>query len=121
MSALDCDAIDAREKLATPGPWTWEDDDNLWSHGRGKRDYEDDDDNRTPIVQTDGGHYGPNVQDGDFIAHARTDVPALTAEVLKLQATIERVRMIATEYDSSESYAALRDIAALAGAVKLNV
>lgn len=142
VSKLDLGAIEARECKATLGPWTWEKDENLWSHGLGIRDYDNDEDNRQPIVQTDGGHYGPNADDAEFIAAARTDVSALVARVRELEqaadsyacmlgdaiqravdaeATIERVRMIATEYDSSESYATLRDIAALAGEVKVNV
>jgi hypothetical protein len=37
------------------------------------------------IVQTDGGFYGPNADDADFIAHARADIPYLLSLVEELK------------------------------------
>jgi hypothetical protein len=71
MDPVDLDAIDAREAAATPGLW---------------------------IASTTGyptvfrGHHTvPYIQaDADFIAHARTDVPAMSAELRELRAEIQQ-------------------------------
>ena len=83
MSALDLDAIQARADAATPGPWvsrTCEPcaardrlDLTIWGHG-----------DREMIAnwsEQDEFYSG----DAEFIAHARTDVPALVAEVRALR------------------------------------
>ncbi len=95
MTALDLDAIKARAEKATEGPWENISIDSRpnWILGRA----------RTP----DGGWYGTEdvlcIQDENldgsymgeddlnFIAAARTDVPALVAEVERLQGIWDRV------------------------------
>ena len=76
---LDLDAIEARAEVATPGPWTikrggvrsseWLLDPDL--DGWGHIDFE---------------------ADAEFIAAARSDVPALVAEVRRLQAERDEAR-----------------------------
>jgi hypothetical protein len=72
-AALDLDAIEARAEAATAEPWTI----------IGAGEYV------TPVgitVATDG---GITSADAEFIAHARTDVPVLVAEVRRLTAEVE--------------------------------
>jgi hypothetical protein len=89
MSAdkLDLKAIRQRANAATPGPWVWRDDDMIGavdpacpcayaSH-------------EGPIIQTDSGVYGPCIADREFIAHARTDIPALLTRVAQLEALVK--------------------------------
>lgn len=76
--------IKAREEAAKPGPWT-------------ARPYEDCgrldpercdgivDAEGYAIVKTDSGVYPPEQATAEFIAHARTDVPRLIAEVRRLR------------------------------------
>ena len=91
--ALDLDAIEKREKAATPGPWSAADEHGLlgpdahpaWCISRMRPGHE-------PMTPTDGYmhdvaeivHDGPMEADAEFIAHARGDVPALVAEVRRL-------------------------------------
>jgi hypothetical protein len=78
---LDLDAIEARAEAATPGPWR---------QTTSKRGYRD-------VLQTPDS-YGdrmiakgcPNA-DADFIAAARTDIPALVAELRAAREAKERV------------------------------
>ncbi len=78
LSDADLAAMKERETAATPGPWKW-------THGM---------DSRARVLAPDetfdvrvDGHV-----DADFIAHARTDVPALLAEVEELRAENERLQ-----------------------------
>lgn len=75
---IDLDAIEARASAASPGPWQ-----------RGNRI-------GGPATELDDAQvYGPEMtiydegghgwEDAEFIAHARTDVPALVAEVRRLR------------------------------------
>jgi hypothetical protein len=76
---LDLDAIEARAEAATPGPWR---------QTTSKRGYRD-------VLQTPDS-YGdrmiakgcPNA-DADFIAAARTDIPALVAELRAAREVVE--------------------------------
>jgi hypothetical protein len=79
-TALDLDAIEARANAATDGPW------------RLSEDYND-------IHASDGDHLASywHTADGAFIAHARTDVPALLAEVRHLTAR----QLTESEYSSA--------------------
>lgn len=80
MTKLDLEAIKARCKVATPGPWYTSADDS----------------NKIPKVFYEDLHlrkrralaYGLSNDDQEFIAHARTDVPALVAEVEILRAAL---------------------------------
>jgi hypothetical protein len=78
MTDLDLDAIEARAAAATDGPWEVHPDDAdlVWLPGRGYFLCE-----MLTAAETN----------GSFIAHARTDVPALVAEVRRLRA-IEQSR-----------------------------
>lgn len=82
MTHDELQAIKARAEAATPGPWTTESygndgrDDVEIQHVRGS--------NGRTVVTTDCNVYTTD-EDATFIAHARTDVPALVAEVERLQ------------------------------------
>lgn len=83
--------IKKRCEMATEGPWEWvaEDDTTItlatkdkhefgfvtWAHRC-----------RACVDRGNGRCYWPSNEDCDFIAHARTDVPALLAEVERLKA-----------------------------------
>ena len=69
--------ISARASAATPGPWKWSPNYNL----TGSDDM--------ILIPTDGGMYLPEDRDAAFIAHARTDIPWLLAEVEHLRQVIE--------------------------------
>lgn len=78
LTPEDLDAIEARANAATRGPWTGE---FMPEHGD------------APIVYAEFNYeliY--KTHDRDFINAARTDVPALVAEVRRLRAEIERMR-----------------------------
>jgi hypothetical protein len=84
MTPEELDAIGAREQRALPGPWraSWEGRNHMSGDsfiGTGQ------DDHRGPdiYVTTDDGPAG--VEDLDFIAGARQDIPRLTAEVRRLR------------------------------------
>lgn len=70
---LDLDAIEARAAAATPGPWATS---SEWSVRTGARD-----DELVACVQ-----YKDHGRDAEFIAAARSDVPALVAELRALRA-----------------------------------
>lgn len=82
MTEDELKAIEARAEAATPGPWETGEEVSypgrcagIWPQG-----------DTWNIVTTDCGVYGPELVDAVFIAHARTDVPALIAEVRRLRA-----------------------------------
>ena len=81
---LDLDAIEARTNAATDGPWSWEvSDDRRWVDVTAP-DYE-------RVIAT--------THDDDlaeFIAHARTDVPALVAALRKAEAQVARMSLLTT-------------------------
>lgn len=77
---LNLDAIEAREKAATPGPWCTD----SWEIYQGT-EYE-------PglsmwIGETCRGTSSPEQDraDAEFVAHARTDVPAMADEIRRLR------------------------------------
>lgn len=92
MSDLDLDAIEARANAATEGPWhvvtAWTD----------YVAYQVTDDGEAASMNCYGGSGAMNTglgvieDDAEFIAHARTDVPALVAEVRRLRNVIEEAR-----------------------------
>lgn len=76
---LDLDAIKARAEAATEGPWEAHALDGFeWSVDR-IGDNDDDSGNEVATVWVTGA-------DAAFIAHARTDVPMLLAELERLRA-----------------------------------
>lgn len=101
--ALDLDAIEARAAAATEGPWEWREDshDRLILAGPLKSPSPDDE-SAYPwmAVLSWAGLKEPkrpltaklSPADKAFIAAARTDVPALVAEVRRLRATITWMR-----------------------------
>jgi hypothetical protein len=80
MTNEELDAIEARAKAATKGPWTSVDSCYLCGgvHVDGSEN--------NPVEH--GGGYATK-EDLSFIAHARSDVPALVAEVRRLQALLD--------------------------------
>lgn len=101
-SDLDLDAIEARANAATEGPW-----DSYTVPGTGRiagyvavaiSDTE------MQIARFEGGFF-----DAEFIAHARTDVPALVARVRELEAAVERVRALVGDWQSNGNSRELGD------------
>ena len=100
VAELDIDAIEARANAATPGPWrsTWGDD------GTAPPKHPDFGEETTieavglegidgkvvGLLWYDGLHTACREDDAAFIAAARTDVPALVAEVRRLRAELAR-------------------------------
>lgn len=75
MTTLDLDAIKTRCERVTVGPWQFYQDGNTgWVAA--------DDEPEAAIAQT------VRLQDAEFVAHARADVPALVAEVERQAAVI---------------------------------
>ena len=89
MTDADLDAIEQRTNAATEGPW-FQDSDNpglVWGEQRS------DGDGYWSLFASETGHDATaEPQDAEFIAHARSDVPALLAEVRRLRAMEQRVR-----------------------------
>jgi hypothetical protein len=92
---MDLDAIKARAEAATEGPWRADDEHGLmpgaapaWCVSRSGADgtYLSD------VAYTTGTH---EQGDAEFIAHARTDIPELVAEV-------ERLRFVLTRTDEAD-------------------
>ena len=84
MTPSELSAIAARADAATPGPW-WvaQMDEEAYDHGQ-VRCYA----GRKPRVLLTLNQHFPCVSDAAFIAAARSDVPALVAEVRRLQALL---------------------------------
>lgn len=76
MTDLDLDAIQARVEAATPGPWVHED---PGFHA-----------NRITSERGDIAYTIVEEADGQFIIHAREDVPRMVAEIRRLRKIIER-------------------------------
>ena len=71
MTQEELDAIEAREKAASPGPW--------WISTENK------------IIIPMGGANEKSSENAQFVFHARRDVPALLAEVKRLNAEKEHL------------------------------
>ncbi len=78
MNNAELDAIEARAKKATPGPWEW----THHPHDGDEPTF------ATSLDTTDdkgilfhNAWWGINLANNKFIAHAREDIPALVAEV----------------------------------------
>lgn len=95
------DAIEQRAHAATEGPW------EASAH-----------DHYLVICPDCGVRGGYERADAEFIAHARSDVPALLAEVRRLRAMEQRVSRVARElrYKNADTYDIVgRFLAALDG------
>lgn len=109
LSKEQLDAIRARADAATPGPWEF-DEDLVTLHERGPYAW-------SKIVLTWGdptgdrdpdwewGLYAPDGNDAEFIAHARTDIPALLehieAQAAEIAALREAVRNLGGDPDQA--------------------
>jgi hypothetical protein len=75
LSIQQLDEIETRANAATDGPWTV------------SEDYDD-------VLDSQGAHlasyWNPSsrIRNGEFIAHARTDVPSLLAEIRRLRSEL---------------------------------
>lgn len=115
MTKEELDAIEARANAATPGPWVAKPVDYAPDRYAGietvyKRapHYDEEPEEyrgAIGIVETDGGNYPPQGPDAVFIAAARSDVPALVAEVKRLREALER-QPTATRHDRSDNFCA---------------
>lgn len=100
MTTLDLDAIQARADAATEGPWKVTD---LSNHGhRGTLWVDIDrpaDGSMTvaELTEADGVEVIWKTTDAEFIAHARTDIPALIAEVKALRGKVAEVEELAQQ------------------------
>lgn len=84
MTELDLEAIKARCEAATPGPWRGLSSPIIYGLGIGI--YREEIDGEEKVARA-----LPN-DDQIFIAHARTDVPALVAEVERLREQIDEYK-----------------------------
>ena len=104
LTDADLDAIEQRANAATKGPWENDGGGEIGQHFSLPEPW-------ATVVSTDVACmsycYGGSAagverdEDAEFIAHARSDVPALVAEVRRLRAAVERVR----EMHAGEPYA----------------
>lgn len=83
MTSEELREIEQRCEAASEGPWRYEVDEKpgvvTWEHVRGPR----------PFALHQSTNHPQDSRDLAFIAHARTDVPRLVAEVRRLQAELE--------------------------------
>ena len=93
-ASLDLEAIKARAAAATEGPWEWDDPTigQHWSSPEPWATVVDDEVNCGGYCY--GGSSSPikSDADGQFIAHAREDIPALVAEVERLREEREELQ-----------------------------
>lgn len=88
--ALDLDIIEARANAATKGPWRWQANDKGYP-----QEIVGNDDGLILVAQTiTGPEHFPS--EAEFIAHARTDVPALVAALREAETTLTVIRGITT-------------------------
>jgi hypothetical protein len=80
---LDIEAIDSRCDITTPEPWEAH---QVGFHGYSFTVLRIGDDDDDPGYDVAAGVQ--RLADAEFIAHARTDVPALVAEVKRLRAAL---------------------------------
>ena len=88
LTAADLDTIEQRANAATEGPWEA----SAHDHAAGDVPILDRTGHYLVICPDCGVRGGYERADAEFIAHARSDVPALLAEVRRLRAAAERVR-----------------------------
>jgi len=96
MTQEELDAIKARCEAATAGPWHWSGDypsDAPCPHGTDWTDHGPDLTSSTDPVITSSGYDASSLDvsdaDAEFIAAARSDVPALLAEIERLEALLD--------------------------------
>lgn len=82
--------IEARAEAATPGPWEW---DRQWIEDEDEAIYVPQGATLGPTLIQLGDTYEGHRYDCAFIAHARQDIPALIAEVRRLQAENKQLKL----------------------------
>ena len=92
LTIAEIEAIRKRAEKATEGPWEWVACDELHETempelGNGKESIMSFGD-REMYYPTEG--TPPNTEDAEFIAHARTDIPKLLAEIDRLNELIDK-------------------------------
>ena len=111
---LDLDVIEARAEAATPGPWRNEPDTGagrVWV----QRGYFRDEADCEPLFSLRGKEaYEQRSADADFIARARTDIPALVAELRAAREVVEAAKKLETDIESDLDWLHENLIAALA-------
>lgn len=93
LTAAELDAIEQRANAATEGPWEA----SAHDHAAGDVPILDRTGHYLVICPDCGVRGGYERADAEFIAHARSDVPALLAEVRRLRAMGQRVSKVARE------------------------
>jgi hypothetical protein len=91
LNAEELEAIRKRAEAATPGPWGYADRDNVVFTANADYKY------AVEIAEEVGHKF-----DGEFIAHAREDVPKLLAEIERLRrelSFIAHVDLVKNAYD----------------------
>ena len=94
MTREELEAIEAREKAATPGPWKKASLSEDYGAGYGMTTFfvKQPDGNLYRIGSADTSKkYIEENNNAEFVAHSRQDVPALVAEVKRLNAEVERL------------------------------
>lgn len=108
MTSEELAAIKARAEAATPGPW------ELASASSGYS-------NESDVISQDLGVVAHDVLNNTavFIAHARTDVPALVAEVERLRALCQRGGKLLNDAWYDAPAGTISDVKALAGELEV--
>jgi len=81
LSNDELNQIDARAEAALPGPWSWTPDTPKMNGVHWNMRIKDQPGIRFGIYE-----YQHGYQNAEFIAHARTDIPRLIAEIRRLKA-----------------------------------
>ena len=98
--------IEARANAATEGPWE-ADGTEITQHWTRPQPWVTVASNEVACMAYCYGGSGRGIEretDAEFIAHARTDVPALLVEVRRLQAAVERVRALHQDEGPSQGF-----------------
>jgi hypothetical protein len=98
LNAEELEAIRKRAEAATPGPWGYADRDNVVFTANADYKY------AVEIAEEVGHKF-----DGEFIAHAREDVPKLLAEIARLNSQLSE--LIGAIYEYEPEGTALWDLA----------
>ena len=101
MTDIDLDAIEARANAATPGPWFSNEPGGSSCGGPLTQPYisrkvQNADGRAVNLVVAEITMAG-DMELADFIAHSRTDVPALIAEIRRLRARVAELEAVDAE------------------------
>lgn len=111
MTHEQIEAIRERAEKATEGPWNWDGDFTYTKRGM-----------LEPLIwESEYKGIGVEETDADFIAHSREDIPALLAEVERLQKQNEEYERALSQIAHGDTHVAYpHDIAAWALGWELN-